>query len=42
MNEKTTAGKVTSTYTVNNVGGAYDYSNLIKQNVLTLRLQAKF
>jgi hypothetical protein len=29
-------------YTVNNVSGTYDYSKLINQNFLTLRLQAKF
>ena len=42
INEKTTTGKVTSNYTVNNVPGSYDYSNVLKQNVLTLRIQAKF
>jgi len=43
MNEKVTnAGKVTQNYTVNNVPGSYDYSKLISQNVLTLRIQAKF
>ncbi|MCX6304679.1 MAG: hypothetical protein NT040_06910 [Bacteroidetes bacterium] len=35
-------GPVYTDYTVNNVKGTYDYSNVIKQNVLTLRLQAKF
>ena len=42
MNEKTTAKKITSSYTVNNIPGSYDYTNLLKQNVLTLRIQAKF
>lgn len=36
------AGNVTSTYTTNGVNGVYDYSNLIHQNVLTIRVQAKF
>ncbi len=36
------AGNVTSSYTTNGVPGVYDYSNLIHQNVLTLRLQVKF
>ena len=35
-------GSVTSSYTVNNVTSNYDYSNVIKQNILTLRLQVKF
>ena len=35
-------GNVTSSYTVNGVPGVYDYSNSIKQNTLTIRLQAKF
>ena len=38
---KETSGVVTS-YTVNNISGTYDYSKLVKQNFLTLRLQAKF
>jgi hypothetical protein len=29
-------------YTVNGVSGFYDYNNVIKQNFLTLRIQAKF
>ncbi|MCX6251789.1 MAG: hypothetical protein NTX61_13685 [Bacteroidetes bacterium] len=43
MNEKAAAGKVTSSYSIN--GGktaTYDYSNVLKQNTLTLRIQAKF
>jgi hypothetical protein len=35
-------GNVTSTYKVNDVTSIYDYSNLIKQNVLTVRMQVKF
>ena len=35
-------GNVTSGYTVNGVASTYDYSKLVKQNVLTLRLQVKF
>ena len=35
-------GNVTSSYTVNGVPGVWDYSNAIKQNTLTLRLQVKF
>ncbi len=35
-------GNVTSSYTVNGIPGVYDYSDYIKQNTLTLRLQAKF
>jgi hypothetical protein len=43
LNEKLpNAGKVVTSYTVNNVPGTYDYNNVIKQNFLTLRLQAKF
>ncbi len=38
---KETSGVVTS-YSVNNVSGTYDYNKLVKQNFLTLRLQAKF
>ena len=37
-----TVGNVTSGYSVNGVGGTNDYSNLIKANILTIRLQAKF
>jgi hypothetical protein len=36
------AGNVTSTYTTNGINGVYDYSNLIHQNVLTVRVQVKF
>ena len=42
MNEKVGTGNVTSNYTVNGVTSAYDYSNVIKQNVMTIRLQVKF
>jgi hypothetical protein len=42
VDPKTNVGNVTSSYTVNNVTSIYDYSNLIHQNVLTLRLQVKF
>jgi hypothetical protein len=35
-------GNVTSAYSVNGIAGVYDYSNSIKQNTLTLRLQVKF
>jgi hypothetical protein len=45
MNEKVgLAGKVVSNYNAipGGVASSYDYSNLIKQNVLTLRIQAKF
>jgi len=45
MNEKVgTAGKVMSgSYAApGGIASKYDYSNLIKQNILTLRLQAKF
>jgi hypothetical protein len=43
MNEKLpNAGKVVTNYTVNNVPGSYDYNNVVKQNFVTLRLQAKF
>jgi hypothetical protein len=35
-------GNLTSSYTVNGEAGMYDYSNQIKQNTLTIRLQAKF
>ncbi len=35
-------GNVTSAYTVNGEPGLYDYSNVINQNTLTLRLQVKF
>jgi hypothetical protein len=42
VNTTTDVGNVTSTYTVNGVPGMYDYSESIKQNTLTLRLQVKF
>jgi hypothetical protein len=42
MNEKAAPGKVTSNYSVNGTPGSYDYSNRLKQNTLTLRIQAKF
>ncbi len=35
-------GNVTAAYAVNGVPGVYDYSNAIKQNTLTVRLQVKF
>jgi hypothetical protein len=35
-------GNVTTAYAVNGEPGVYDYSNTIKQNTLTLRLQVKF
>ena len=35
-------GNVTSVYAVNGEPGLYDYSNVINQNTLTLRLQVKF
>jgi hypothetical protein len=35
-------GNVTSNYSVNGDPGMYDYSQGIKQNTLTIRLQAKF
>ncbi len=35
-------GNVTTSYTANGVPGVYDYSNSIKQNLLTVRLQVKF
>lgn len=35
-------GNVTTAYAVNGVPGVWDYSNTIKQNTLTLRLQVKF
>ena len=35
-------GNVTSAYSVNGIAGVYDYSNSLKQNTLTLRLQVKF
>lgn len=41
-NETTGVGNLTSSYTVNGVGGVYDYSDVISQNTLTVRLQAKF
>jgi hypothetical protein len=42
VDSKTNVGSVTSNYTVNGVTSTYDYSNLIHQNVLTVRLQVKF
>jgi hypothetical protein len=47
MNKKvgvnsTGVGNVTSTYTKNGEPGIFDYSDVIKQNVLTLRMQVKF
>ena len=42
VNPSTNAGYLTSTYSVNNAPGSYDYSNWIKQNTLTVRLQVKF
>jgi hypothetical protein len=41
-NPDTDIGYVTSSYTVNGVTSKYDYSNKIKQNTLTVRLQVKF
>ncbi|MFZ4523177.1 MAG: hypothetical protein ACOYNC_15815 [Bacteroidales bacterium] len=35
-------GNVITTYAVNGVPGSWDYSDAIKQNTLTLRLQVKF
>ena len=35
-------GNVKTDYKVNDVAGTYYYSDLIKQNVLTVRLQVKF
>ncbi|MCK9219553.1 MAG: hypothetical protein PHF97_02820 [Bacteroidales bacterium] len=35
-------GNVTSSYTVNGDPGVYDYSNVLKQNTLTFRIQVKF
>jgi hypothetical protein len=35
-------GNVTTAYAVNGVPGVWDYSNSIKQNTLTVRLQVKF
>lgn len=42
VDPQTDKGNVTSNYTVNGVTSAYDYSNVIKQNTLTVRVQAKF
>jgi hypothetical protein len=48
MNEKvsvdpgTNSGNITNKLTVNNVNGYLDYSKVIPQNILTLRLQVKF
>jgi hypothetical protein len=41
-NPNTDIGYVTSPYTVNGVTSSYDYSNWVKQNTLTVRLQVKF
>jgi len=41
-NPNTDIGYVTSSYTVNGVASTYDYSNWVKQNTLTVRLQVKF
>jgi hypothetical protein len=41
-NPNTDIGYVISPYTVNGVTSKYDYSNRIKQNTLTVRLQVKF
>jgi hypothetical protein len=42
MNEKVLSGKVVQNYTVNNVPGSYDYSNTVKQNFVTVRIEVKF
>ncbi len=42
VDAKTGVGNVTSNYTVNDITSAYDYSNVIKQNLLTVRVQVKF
>ena len=42
VDSKTNLGNVIVPYTVNNVTSAYDYSNVIKQNILTVRMQVKF
>ena len=42
VNATTGVGNVTSGYSVNGIASVYDYSNSIKQNTLTLRLQVKF
>lgn len=47
MNEKTGkkadgTGNVTTKYTVNNIPGVLDYSEVVSQNLLTVRLQVKF
>ncbi|HTX88481.1 MAG TPA: hypothetical protein VMC08_05790, partial [Bacteroidales bacterium] len=39
---KTNIGNVTQNYTVNNVAGTNDFSNHVKQGLLTLRFQVKF
>jgi hypothetical protein len=36
------ANQLTQKYTTNNVAGVYDYNNVLKQNLLTVRLQVKF
>ncbi|HNY02063.1 MAG TPA: hypothetical protein PKG48_05725 [Bacteroidales bacterium] len=42
VNDKGVSNLAPVSYTANGVNGTYDYSNLIKQNTLTVRLQAKF
>lgn len=42
VDPKTNVSGVTSSFTRNGEAGLYDYSNLIKQNVLTVRMQVKF
>ncbi len=42
VNDKGVPNLTPVSYTANGVGGTYDYSDRIKQNTLTLRLQAKF
>ncbi len=42
VDPNTNVGNVKANYSVNNTPGTYDYSKLIKQNTLTLRMQVKF
>ena len=42
VNPATDTKYLTSSYTVNGIASTYDYSNRIKQNTLTVRLQVKF
>jgi hypothetical protein len=42
MNEKTLEGKLVDNYTVNGEAGTLDYSEVFKQNVFSIRIQAKF